>query len=97
VRGAEELRLKESDRIEGVVSGLRALGADIEDTGDGFAVRGDGTPLRGGALDARGDHRMAMLGAVAGLASQGGVEVDGMEAAGVSYPGFEADLRVLLG
>jgi 3-phosphoshikimate 1-carboxyvinyltransferase len=97
VKGAEELRLKESDRIEGVVSGLRALGADIEDTGDGFAVRGDGTPLRGGALDARGDHRMAMLGAVAGLASQGGVEVDGMEAAGVSYPGFEADLRVLLG
>ena len=97
VKGAEELRLKESDRIEGVVSGLRALGADIEDTGDGFAVRGDGTPLRGGALDARGDHRMAMLGAVAGLASQGGVQVDGMEAAGVSYPGFEADLRALLG
>jgi 3-phosphoshikimate 1-carboxyvinyltransferase len=96
VRGAEELRLKESDRIEGVVTGLRSLGADVEDTGDGFAVRGDGAPLRGGVLDARGDHRMAMLGAVAGLASSEGVEVVGMEAAGVSYPRFEADLAALL-
>jgi 3-phosphoshikimate 1-carboxyvinyltransferase len=96
VRGAEELRLKESDRIEAVVSGLRGLGADIEDTGDGFVVRGDGSPLPGGSLDTRGDHRMAMLGAVAGLASEQGVEVVGMEAASVSYPGFEADLRALL-
>ena len=69
VRGAEELRLKESDRIAGVVEGLRGLGADIEATPDGFAVRGDGSPLRGGTIDANGDHRMAMLGAVAGLAS----------------------------
>jgi len=97
VRGAEELRHKESDRIEAVVDGLRAIGADIEDTGDGFAVHGDGSPLPGGTLDARGDHRMAMLGAVAGLASQEGVEVVGMEAARVSYPGFESDLRSLLG
>jgi 3-phosphoshikimate 1-carboxyvinyltransferase len=96
VRGAEELRLKESDRIAGVVDGLRALGADIEAAGDGFAVRGDGSPLRGGTLEARGDHRLAMLGAVAGLASQEGVEVLGMEAAAVSYPGFEADLAALL-
>jgi 3-phosphoshikimate 1-carboxyvinyltransferase len=95
VRGADELRLKESDRIAAVVGGLRGLGADIEDTGDGFAVRGDGSPLRGGTLDAAGDHRMAMLGAVAGLASEEGVEVVGMEAAGVSYPAFEADLKAL--
>ena len=93
---AEELRLKESDRIAGVVDGLRGLGADIEATPDGFVVRGDGSPLRGGALDARGDHRMAMLGAVAGLASAEGAEVVGMEAAAVSYPGFEDDLRALL-
>ena len=96
VRGAEELRVKESDRIEGVVSGLRDLGADIEDTGDGFVVRGDGSPLRGGVLDSRGDHRMAMLGAVAGLASREGVEVVGMEAVAVSYPDFESDFRRLL-
>jgi 3-phosphoshikimate 1-carboxyvinyltransferase len=96
VRGAEELRLKESDRIAGVVEGLRGLGADIEATPDGFVVRGDGSPLRGGTIDAQGDHRMAMLGAVAGLASTGGVEVVGMDAAAVSYPGFEYDLRALV-
>ncbi len=94
VRGAEELRLKESDRIAVVVDGLRGLGADIEATEDGFAVRGDGG-LRGGVLDAHGDHRMAMLGAVAGLASREGVEVLGIEAAAVSYPGFVEDLRRL--
>ena len=97
VRGAAELRLKESDRISAVVEGLRGLGADIEESADGFVVRGDGSPLRGGVIDARGDHRLAMLGAVAGLASVEGVEVEGMEAAAVSYPGFEADLRSLLG
>jgi 3-phosphoshikimate 1-carboxyvinyltransferase len=96
VRGAEELRLKESDRIAGVVEGLRGLGADIEATPDGFVVRGDGSPLRGGTIHANGDHRMAMLGAVAGLASTTGVEVVGMEAAAVSYPGFEQDLGALV-
>ena len=96
VTGAEELRHKESDRIAAVVDGLTALGADIEDTGDGFAVRGDGSPLRGGTIDARGDHRLAMLGAVAGLASEEGVEVVGMEAAAISYPEFEQDLDALV-
>ena len=97
VSGAEELRHKESDRIAAVVDGLSALGADIEDTGDGFAVRGDGNPLRGGTIDARGDHRLAMLGAVAGLASEEGVEVVGMEAAAISYPEFEQDINALVG
>jgi 3-phosphoshikimate 1-carboxyvinyltransferase len=96
VRGAGELRVKESDRIASVVEGLRGLGADIEATDDGFVVRGDGAPLPGGVIDARGDHRMAMLGAVAGLASSEGVEVVGMDAAAVSYPGFQRDLRTLL-
>ena len=96
VRGAAELRHKESDRIAGVVEGLAGLGAGITETADGFAVRGDGAPLPGGTLDARGDHRLAMLGAVAGLASKEGVEVVGMESAAVSYPGFEPDLGALL-
>jgi len=91
VRGAQELRVKESDRIAGVVDGLRGLGGEIEATDDGFAVRGTGG-LRGGALDARGDHRLAMMGAVAGLASREGVEVAGMETAAVSYPSFVEDL-----
>jgi 3-phosphoshikimate 1-carboxyvinyltransferase len=94
VEGAQELRVKESDRIATVVDGLRGLGADIEATADGFAVRGSGG-LRGGVLHAHGDHRLAMLGAVAGLASREGVEVVGMEAAAVSYPGFTADLAAL--
>jgi 3-phosphoshikimate 1-carboxyvinyltransferase len=95
VSGAAELRVKESDRIATVVEALRHAGADIEGREDGFAVRGTGG-LRGGPVDARGDHRLAMLGAVAGLASREGIQVDGMEAAGVSYPRFEGDLRALL-
>jgi 3-phosphoshikimate 1-carboxyvinyltransferase len=95
VRGAGELRLKETDRIAGVVDGLRGLGADIEATEDGFVVHG-GTGIEGGAIDSLGDHRLAMLGAVAGLASRSGVEVIGMDVAGISYPGFETDLARLL-
>ena len=96
VEGAQELRVKESDRIATVVDGLRGLGAEIEATADGFAVQGTGG-LRGGVLHAHGDHRLAMLGAVAGLASRDGVEVAGIEAAAVSYPGFTADLAALTG
>ncbi len=94
VRGAQELRLKESDRIAAVVEGLRGLGADAEATEDGFVVRGTGG-LRGGRIDARGDHRIAMLGAVAGLASREGVDVEGVDAAVVSYPRFMDDLSTL--
>ena len=95
VSGAEELRHKESDRIASVVTGLSALGAEIEAAADGFIVTGAGG-LPGGRIDAAGDHRIAMLGAIAGLASRGGVAVEGVEAAGVSYPGFESDLAMLV-
>jgi 3-phosphoshikimate 1-carboxyvinyltransferase len=95
VRGAHELRLKESDRIATVVDGLRGLGATIEATDDGFAVTGTGG-LRGGRIASHGDHRLAMLGAIAGLASREGVEVDGMEAAEVSYPRFMDDVARLM-
>jgi 3-phosphoshikimate 1-carboxyvinyltransferase len=94
VSGAGELRHKESDRIATVAAGLDALGAEIEATDDGFVVTGSGS-LRGGVIDSAGDHRIAMLGAVAGLASQRGVEVEGIEAAAVSYPEFESDLATL--
>jgi 3-phosphoshikimate 1-carboxyvinyltransferase len=87
IRGAGELRLKESDRIATVVDGLRGLGAEIEATEDGLVVTGTGG-LDGGRLESHGDHRIAMLGAVAGLASRDGVEVIGMDAAAVSYPLF---------
>lgn len=92
VSGAAELRHKESDRVATVVDGLRALGAQIEARADGFEVEG-GEGLRGGSLDAAGDHRLAMVGAVAGLASREGVDVHGADAAGVSYPGFFQDIE----
>jgi 3-phosphoshikimate 1-carboxyvinyltransferase len=96
IRDAAELRRKESDRVETVTTALRALGGEVEPTADGMVVTGTGG-LRGGAIDSHGDHRIAMLGAVAGLASTDGVEVHGMAAAAVSYPGFEADLASLSG
>jgi 3-phosphoshikimate 1-carboxyvinyltransferase len=88
VRGAGELRLKETDRIEAVVEELRRLGAHIRATEDGFRVRGVPTRLRGGVFDARGDHRLAMLAAVAGVSSSEGVELRGPEAVETSFPGF---------
>jgi 3-phosphoshikimate 1-carboxyvinyltransferase len=88
VTGAEELRAKESDRIEAVVEELRRVGGHIRATRDGFRIRGVPARLRGGVVDARGDHRLAMLGAVVGIASREGVELRGAEAADVSFPGF---------
>jgi 3-phosphoshikimate 1-carboxyvinyltransferase len=95
IRDAAELRRKESDRIATVTETLNALGGRVEPTDDGMVIEGTGD-LRGGAIDSHGDHRIAMLGAVAGLASREGVDVHGMDAAAVSYPGFEADLASLL-
>jgi len=95
VRGAGELRLKESDRIEGVVEELRRIGGHIRPTRDGFRVRGVPTRLRGGIVDSRGDHRLAMLGAVAGVSSSEGVELRGANAVEVSFPGFFEVLKQL--
>jgi 3-phosphoshikimate 1-carboxyvinyltransferase len=95
VRGAGELRHKESDRIAATVAAINAIGGAAEPLEDGFAVNGTGG-IDGGEIDARGDHRLAMLGAVAGLASRDGVTVRDFGAARVSYPGFERDLRSLL-
>jgi 3-phosphoshikimate 1-carboxyvinyltransferase len=88
VRGAGELRVKESDRIETVTMSLRALGVRITETEDGFRVAGVPTRPRGGRMDSRGDHRIAMLGAVAGLVSRDGVELEGAESVAISFPGF---------
>jgi 3-phosphoshikimate 1-carboxyvinyltransferase len=89
VRGAQELRVKESDRVESVKDALRPLGIHIEARHDGFRVRGvPSRPRGGGVVDARGDHRIAMLGAVAGLVSREGVELRGAETVAVSFPDF---------
>jgi 3-phosphoshikimate 1-carboxyvinyltransferase len=88
VRGARELREKESDRIESVTNALRALDVHIRAGDDGFRVRGVPTRPRGGGMDSAGDHRIAMLGAIAGLVSREGVRIEGDEAVAVSFPAF---------
>jgi 3-phosphoshikimate 1-carboxyvinyltransferase len=94
VRGAAELRVKESDRIAVVVSALRALGAEADELDDGFVVRGPAA-LRGTRVDPAGDHRVAMALAVAALVAEGETLVDGFECAAVSWPGFERVLASL--
>ena len=88
MRGAEELRAKETDRIETVTEALHGLGVRITATQDGFRVRGVPTRPKGGPVDSHGDHRIAMLGAVAGTVSREGVALEGDEAASLSFPGF---------
>ena len=88
VWGAEELRVKETDRIETVTNSLRALGVRVTPRDDGFWVRGVPARPRGGRMASHGDHRIAMLGAVAGLVSRRGVDLQDAEAVAVSFPGF---------
>ena len=91
--GAAELRSKETDRLIGVADGVRALGGHAGVEGDDLVVPGLG--LRGGVADSGGDHRLAMAFAVGALAADGPSEIEGMEAADVSFPGFVDTLRAL--
>jgi 3-phosphoshikimate 1-carboxyvinyltransferase len=95
LRGAEELRAKESDRLASVAALLRALGTDVIEYEDGLDIVGRPAGWQGGAVRSRGDHRLAMTGAVAGLASVQGVEVDDLDCADVSFPGFAATIESL--
>ena len=88
ISGAEELKVKESDRIATTVEALTALGADVEPTEDGMIIHGHGGLKGGGTTNARGDHRIAMTSAVAALGSELGCDIDGAETASISYPGF---------
>ena len=92
IRGAGELRHKESDRLGGIAAGLRALGGRIEIDGDDLHVEG-GTRLRGTATDSLNDHRLAMTFSVAGLVAAGETTIGRPGAAAVSYPGFFDDLE----
>ncbi len=87
VSGAEELRVKESDRIAGVVAGLGAMGARIEELRDGYRVVGP-TPLRGAFVDSRHDHRLAMAFGVAAQIATGETVIEGAESVDISFPGF---------
>ncbi len=92
---AQELRVKESDRIATVVSNLLALGADVQERADGMRIEGAAGLRGGGTVQSFGDHRLAMAMAIAGLAATEAVTVDGADAVGVSYPGFWDDLERL--
>jgi 3-phosphoshikimate 1-carboxyvinyltransferase len=92
IRGASELRHKESDRIAGIAEGLRALGARVDVDGDDLAIHGP-TPLTGAVTDSLDDHRLAMTFAVAGLIGSGATTVGRPGSAGVSYPGFFSELE----
>ncbi|MHB8763366.1 MAG: 3-phosphoshikimate 1-carboxyvinyltransferase [Deferrisomatales bacterium] len=91
VRGAEELRHKESDRIDTLAGELRKAGVEVETFADGMAITG-GRPLRPARFESHGDHRLAMALGVLGLAIPGGAVVEGAGAAAVSYPGFWREL-----
>ena len=91
IRDASELRVKESDRIEHIAAGLRAMGAEIETHPDGMTITGP-TPLKAATLHAHGDHRLAMAFAIAGLVAEGETVIEGAETVATSYPNFESDL-----
>jgi 3-phosphoshikimate 1-carboxyvinyltransferase len=95
VRGAQELKVKESNRLETVADLVKAVGGRIRVTEDGWEIRGVPQRLRGGRVQAAGDHRIAMLGAIAGLVSREGVQVEGSSSIAVSFPGFAAALEGL--
>jgi 3-phosphoshikimate 1-carboxyvinyltransferase len=94
VRGAHELRVKESDRIATVVHNLRAIGAEAEETADGFVVRGTRTPLRG-TVRTHGDHRVAMAFGVLARLPGNDIRIDDPSCVAVSYPRFWEDLERL--
>ena len=87
IKDAEELKVKETDRITAVVDELKKLGASIEATEDGMIIEGP-TPIRGARLKTYGDHRIGMMGAVAALITDGSVTLDDAECIAVSYPSF---------
>ena len=90
LRGAAELRVKESDRLAAMEEGLRLLGVSLESLPDGMVVHGSDAPFRGARLSSHGDHRIAMTFALAALAADGPVEIADCANVATSFPGFVA-------
>jgi 3-phosphoshikimate 1-carboxyvinyltransferase len=94
IRGAEELRVKESDRIQSMVAGLKKMGAPIEEFKDGLSIQGQSI-LRGSEIESYGDHRIAMSMSIAGLIAEGTTTIHGVSSVNISFPGFFQLLRKL--
>ncbi|MEW6001364.1 MAG: 3-phosphoshikimate 1-carboxyvinyltransferase [Nitrospirota bacterium] len=87
IRGAEELRVKESDRISVMASELRKMGAEVEEFQDGLSIKGK-TSLKGAIVESHGDHRIAMALSIAALVAEGATTINDVSSAGISFPGF---------
>jgi 3-phosphoshikimate 1-carboxyvinyltransferase len=97
LRGAAELRAKESDRLRAMANLLTSLGIEVIEHPDGMDVIGNPDGWEGGTVVTEGDHRVAMAGAIAGAASRHGTTIDDARCVAVSYPGFVRDLETLEG
>lgn len=95
IKDAQELKVKESNRIDVMVKNLSAMGVDIEGTEDGMIIHG-GRPLHGAMIDSKLDHRIAMSFAIAGGNADGVTEIVGAECVNISYPAFYRDLQNLM-
>ncbi|MCI6637547.1 MAG: 3-phosphoshikimate 1-carboxyvinyltransferase [Bilifractor sp.] len=95
IRNAEELKVKESNRLDIIVDNLTRMGADITGTDDGMIIQG-GKPLHGAVIDSHLDHRIAMSFAIASLVAEGETDIENAECVNISYPGFYKDLKALL-
>jgi 3-phosphoshikimate 1-carboxyvinyltransferase len=95
IRDAQELKVKESNRIDVMVRNLSAMGANVTETEDGMIIRG-GRPLHGAVIDSKLDHRIAMTFAITGLCAEGETEILGAECVNISYPQFYQDLEGLM-
>jgi len=96
IRGAGELRVKESDRVGAMAEGLKAMGVEVEEFPDGLGFRGGGV-LRGADIHSHGDHRIAMAFSAAALAAEGDTTIHEAEAVDISFPGFYEMLKRLAG
>jgi 3-phosphoshikimate 1-carboxyvinyltransferase len=94
IRGAEELRVKESDRVKAMADGLKAMGVEVEEYPDGLSIKGT-DELKGALVSSLGDHRIAMAFSVAALAASGKTTIERAEAADISFPGFYDVLKRL--
>ncbi|MDP3111487.1 MAG: 3-phosphoshikimate 1-carboxyvinyltransferase [Thermodesulfovibrionales bacterium] len=96
IRGAEELRVKESDRIKAMASGLRKMGVEVQEFKDGLSIKGNAR-LKGAVIESYGDHRIAMAFSIAALVAGGTTTINGVSAVNISFPGFYKMLRRISG